>query len=333
MKILVMRYDHDNVPGCGATAACNGIRNMYLTSHRGLKTVHGRDHLEEEDEVDENVDVSRIIITWVNAGYIGGDSGSFIARRLHDYNMGQDREIREGEPIYSVIEYGQRQRLLNFLRGPNANTYGIIRGFVAELEIQPNASFVSATPHFISIFRIASNENHVITHGNEEDDTVDWFICGGEKGSHVLRIKHRNLLDLLFTNTGRLLLEDCLSGPWGQNGRVTFVNPGRMGDPTILFAGTPALAQFDPNGDAIVPESSYIILPKIQLMERDIVSEDETVGGLGNSLPWPVSANSGRNARKMHAIQVINGVNVGQPHPLIRDLDSDLEAVRENNEN
>jgi hypothetical protein len=326
MKILVMRYNH-NIPGSAATAACNAIGNMYLTSHGGLGIVHGRDDL-REDGIGENVDVSTIIVSWVNAGYIGGDAGSFIARRFNDYSQGQNRVIENGEPIYSVIEYGNRQRLLDFFTGPNANEYGIICGSVATLETEPNAripSFVSAIPHFVSIFRIASSENYVITKGNEEDDTVEWLIFGGEVGSNVLRIKHRNLLDLLFTAVGRSLLEARLSGHLGAEEWVTFVNPDRMGDPTILFSGNPALAQFDPNGDAIVPDSSYIILPKIQLMARDVVPEIQPMAGLVNSLPWPVTTTLGGDSRKMHTIQVIDGVGVGLPHHAIKDLDNDLE--------
>jgi hypothetical protein len=100
-----------------------------------------------------------------------------------------------------------------------------------------------------------------------------------------------------------------------------------MANPTTLFGGDAAAAQFDPQGAVLVPDPSFIVLPKVQLKPRDVVPEQETTTTLRNSLPWTVIQNSGSNSRRMHTIEIIDGVTVGEAHPAIRDLDNELPAA------
>ena len=319
-----MRYNSDVFPACAATSCCNAVGNMYLTSFLGLSNLHGRNEL-NEDDIDENVSIGAIIVCWANAGYIGGNPGSWIASDMLDYNKGDNRIIEANSPIYNEFNYSQRQRLLNFITGHNANEYGIIRCFVVELVREDSApDYVTTSPHFIPFFRIADTENYTIPTQDTDNPHADWIFFGGERGSRPLRTKHRNLLDILCTIEGRLLLEDGLSEPYGQDGRVTLIDPNRMANPTNLFEGNPADAQVDAHGAALLPDPSFIVLPKVQLKSRDVVPDEETLTSLKNNLPWTVINNTGANSNKMHTIQIINGVTVGQPHPAIRDLDNEL---------
>jgi len=111
---------------------------MYLTYFAGLANLHGRNEL-NEDDVDKNVTIDAIIACWANAGYIGGNPGSWIASALLDYNKGDNRIIEAESPIYNEFNYGQRQRLLGVMTGHHANEYGIIRCFVVELVREDDA--------------------------------------------------------------------------------------------------------------------------------------------------------------------------------------------------
>ena len=107
-----------------ATSCCNAVGNMYLTSFAGLANLHGRNEL-NEIEADENVSIGATILCWANAGYIGGNPSSWIASALLDHNKGDNCIIEADSPIYNEFNYGQRQRLLDFMTGHHANEYGI----------------------------------------------------------------------------------------------------------------------------------------------------------------------------------------------------------------
>ena len=315
-----MRYNSDVFPACAATSCCNAVGNMYLTSFAGLTNLHGRNEL-NEDDADENVSIGATIVCWANAGYIGGNPGSWIASALLDLNMGDRRIIDAHAPIYNEFNYSQRQRLLTFITGHHANEYGIIRCFVAEFVREDYApNYVTTSPHFVSFFRIADTDNYTITAGDTNDDHVEWIFFGGERGSRPLRTKHSSVLDILCTIEGRLLLENGLSEPYGRDGRVTLIDPNNMANPTNLFEGNPAYAQVNARGEALLPDPSFIVLPKVQLRSRDVVPDQENVTTLKRNLPWTVINNTDENSHKMHTIQIINEVTVGQPYLAIRDL-------------
>ena len=321
MKLILMRYNSDVFPACADTSCCNAVGNMYLTSFVGLTNLHGRNEL-NEDDADENVSIGATIVCWANAGYIGGNPGSWISSALLDHNKGDNRIIEADSPIYNEFNYGQRQRLLHFMTGHHANEYGIIRCFVAELVREDYApNYVTRSPHFVSFFRIDDTDNYIIPAGDTNDPHVEWIFFGGERGSIPLRTKHRNVLDILCTNEGRLLLEDGLTKPYGPNQRVTLIDPNRMANPTNLFDDHPAPEQVDAHGDTLDPDSSFIVFPKVQLRSRDVVLEQESRTMLKNNLPWTVIKDTGANSNKMHTIQLIDGVTVGHPHSAIRDLD------------
>ena len=323
-----MRYNSTVYPACAATTSCNAIGNMYLTSHAGLANLHGRNDLNEND-LDENVSVGAIVVCWANAGYIGGNSGSWISSALLDHNQGNNRVIEAGAPIYNEFNFGQRQRLLDFMTGPNANEYGILRCFVAELVREDDTlCYVTTSPHFIPFFRITDTENVTIPSGDASDNRVEWIFLGGERGSRPLRVKHCNVFDLFCTNEGRFVLEDSLSEPYGEDGKVTFIHPDRMANPTNLFGGDRTDVEVDSYGAALDPDKSFIVLPKVQLRSRDVISEEETITMLKNRFPWTVISNTGANSNKMHTIQVIDGVRIGHPHSALKDIDNELSSSR-----
>ena len=318
-----MRYNSDIIPACASVSSCNGIGNVFLTSYYGLENLHGRNALNEAGR-DEYVSIDNIIVSWINAGYIGGSPGSMISMVLLDAGHGTKRVILKDEPVYLEFDFQQRGRLVDFLTGPHANEYGIIRCFVAELVSGDGVvDWVDTSPHFISFFKIAESEDMNIPAGETDGNLgVEWVFFGGELGSTPLRIKHRNLFDLLCTHAGTMALANGLSGPYGEGMRVTFVRPGRMANPTSLFGENPADAYLDADGSVLDPDP-FVVLPKVQLRPRDVAPVEETRRELMRRHPWTV-VNGTASFNRMHAIQVIDGITVGSPHNDIRDLDRDL---------